>query len=104
MALIGLLIVSVYIGRGAGRLGYSGFAWGFVTFLTGGIIPIVLIGDLPDRTLVDKRLMEKKLLNAQLAKRRGVTMPTGALVPSSTINTSETVLDSPETQPGTPRV
>jgi len=72
-----LIVVSISVGFGASRLGYSGLIW-FVAMIFGGPFTLGLIAALPDRQLDRKRSSELANLRLELANaQRGTDPDTG---------------------------
>jgi hypothetical protein len=69
MNLFILLLISIFVGTRARKIGYSPFLWGVVSFLYAPLAALYLLADLPDRTMDERRKQEMALLEKQLAKR-----------------------------------
>jgi hypothetical protein len=87
--LIGLFIISIAVGVGASRVGYSGLIW-FVAMFFGGPFTLGLVSALPDRELDKKRSRELASLRLELESAHRIAEP-GIEVPEQTIGGRETI-------------
>ena len=86
-----LLLISIFVGTRARKIGYSSLLWGIVSFLYAPLAALYLLADLPDRKMEKRRKKEMALLEKQLAKRKLLHRSETSSISDQTISDERTI-------------
>jgi hypothetical protein len=94
LSLLIAILLNIYVGLAARRMGYSGIAWFFAGLLSAEPIATMnLLAGLPDRATQKARERERETVRSELAKAGAKGRVRGTAVPLGTISDLQTVHD-----------